>query len=73
MFLGPFAQASRALGENLVGVLGRPPHYIEGALEKSILHEITEDVAHRVHEHPARGSPRERLFEPLGAQERIKP
>ena len=67
MMPGPFTQAHRALSEDLVGVLGRSPHHIEGAFNKFVPHEIAKQVAHRVDEHPAWGLPCERLLQSLRA------
>jgi hypothetical protein len=73
VMLGPVSQASRAFGENLVGVLRRSLHHIECLLQETILDEVTKEVTHRVNKYPARGLPGKRLFQPLGAQERIEP
>jgi len=53
-------------------VLRRRPHDGEYLLEIIVRHEVAEHVAHAVDEHPARGSPRKRLLDPIRPQRRIE-
>src|SRR5215212_4849569 len=61
-----------ALGENLEDVPRTLRHYPEDLLQKVEWHLLVEQVAHRVHEHPARLAPPPRLFQAFRVEGKIE-
>jgi hypothetical protein len=55
-------QSARSLGQNLIGVLRANSHDIEHTANELQWDVIVEQVTHRIHEDPPRGSPMERCI-----------